>query len=174
MALAYMQKHTYSPALQDACLDLIQGGAGALPLRFVLRTQSDACTEIRGDQTFLIDGELQAWPLLTYGQANRRVSRHVELGKPAKGAVKPAILLTATGALVGAAAGVVSGGDSAAEGTGRGATAGAAAGTVIGGAKSYQEIGYQIREDLVNHSFEYWSSETGEIADGFLFLQGHQ
>ena len=146
-------------------------GAGVVPVRFVLDNQSNGNIEIRGDQTFLIDADRQAWPLLTYDQAYRRVNRHVELGETAKGAVKPAVLLAATGAIVGAAVGVVSG-DSAAEGAGRGAAAGAAAGAVIGGAKRYQEIGQEIREDLANHSFEYRSIETGEIAYGFLFFPG--
>lgn len=148
-------------------------GAGVVPVRFVLDNQSKGNIEIRGDQTFLIDAERQAWPLLTYDQAYRRVNRHVELGETAKGAVKPAVLLAATGAIVGAAVGVVSG-DSAAEGAGRGAAAGAAAGVVIGGAKRYQEIGQEIREDLANHSFEYRSIATGEIAYGFLFFPGNQ
>ena len=148
-------------------------GAGVLPVRFVLDNQSNGEIEIRGDQTFLIDGERQAWPLLTYDQAYRRVNRHVELGETAKGAVKPAVLLAATGALVGAAVGVVSG-DSAAEGAGRGAAAGAAAGAVIGGAIRYQEVGHEIREDLANHSFENRSIENGEIAYGFLFFPGDQ
>ena len=148
-------------------------GAGVVPVRFVLDNQSKGDIEIRGDQTFLIDANRQAWPLLTYDQAYRRVNRHVELGETAKGAAKPAVLLAATGAIVGAAVGVVTG-DSAAEGAGRGAAAGAAAGAVIGGAKRYQEIGHEIREDLANHSFEYRSIETGEIAYGFLFFPGDQ
>lgn len=148
-------------------------GAGVVPVRFVLDNQSEGEIEIRGDQTFLIDADKQAWPLLTYDQAYRRVNRHVEIGETVKGAAKPAVLLAATGALVGAATGVVSG-DSAAEGAGRGAAAGAAAGAIIGGAKRYQEIGHEIREDLANHSFEYRNIETGEIAYGFLFFPGDQ
>ncbi len=148
-------------------------GSGVLPVRFVLDNQSAGNIEIRGDQTFLIDAENQAWPLLTYDQAYRRVNQHVELGETAKGAAKPAVLLAATGAIVGAAVGVVTG-DSAAEGAGRGAAAGAAAGAVIGGAKRYQEIGQEIREDLAHHSFDNRSIETGEIAHGFLFFPGDQ
>lgn len=148
-------------------------GAGVLPVRFVLDNQSDGNIEIRGDQTFLIDSENQAWPLLTYDQAYRRVNKHVELGETAKGAAKPALLLAATGAIVGAAVGVVTG-DSAAEGAGRGAAAGAAAGAVFGGAKRYQEIGQEIREDLAHHSFDNRGIESGEIAHGFLFFPGDQ
>lgn len=167
-AEAYLQ-----PAAAEQAFGFDIRGAGVVPVRFVLDNKSDGEIEIRGDQTFLIDAENQAWPLLTYDQAYRRVNRHVELGETAKGAAKPAVLLAATGALVGAATGVVTG-DSAAEGAGRGAAAGAAAGAVIGGAKRYQEIGQEIREDLANHSFEYRSIETGEIAYGFLFFPGDQ
>ena len=148
-------------------------GAGVLPVRFVLDNQSDGDIEIRGDQTFLIDAENQAWPLLTYDQAYRRVNKHVELGETAKGAAKPAVLLAATGAVVGAAVGVVNG-DSAGEGAVRGAAAGGAAGAVIGGAKRYQEIGQEIREDLAHDSFDNRSIESGEIAHGFLFFPGDQ
>ena len=148
-------------------------GAGVLPVRFVLDNQSQGDIEIRGEQTFLIDAENQAWPLLSYDQAYRRVNEHVELGETAKGAVKPAVLLAATGALVGAAVGVVTG-DSAAEGAGRGAAAGAAAGAVFGGAKRYQEIGQEIRENLAHSSFDNRSIESGEIAHGFLFFPGDQ
>ena len=148
-------------------------GAGVLPVRFVLDNQSQVAVEIRGDQTFLIDAENQAWPLLSYDQAYRRVNEHVELGETAKGAAKPAVLLAASGALVGAAVGVVTG-DSAGEGAARGAAAGAAAGAVIGGAKRYQEIGQQIREDLAHDSFDNRSIEVGEIAHGFLFFPGDQ
>ncbi len=71
-----------------------------MPVRLVLDNQSEGKIEIPGDQTFLINGERQAWPLLTYDQAYRRVNRHVELGETAKGAVKPAVLLATSGALV--------------------------------------------------------------------------
>jgi hypothetical protein len=148
-------------------------GAGVLPVRFVMDNQSEGNIEIRGDQTFLIDDKNQAWPLLTYDQAYRRVNEHVELGETVKGAAKPAVLLAATGALVGAAVGVVTGG-SAAEGAGRGAAAGAATGAVFGGAKRYQEIGQEIKEDLAHHSFDNRSIQSGEIAHGFLFFPGDQ
>ena len=148
-------------------------GAGVLPVRFVLDNQSQGDVEIRGDQTFLIDQDNQAWPLLSYDQAYRRVNEHVELGETAKGAAKPAVLLAATGALVGAAVGVVTG-DSAGEGAARGAAAGAAAGAVIGGAKRYQEVGQEIRENLAHDSFENRNIESGDIAHGFLFFPGDQ
>lgn len=148
-------------------------GAGVLPVRFVLDNQSNGNIEIHRDQTFLIDSENQAWPLLTYDQAYRRINEHVELGETAIGAIKPAVLLAATGALIGAAVGVVTG-ESAGEGAGRGAVAGAAAGAIIGGAKRYQEIGQEIREDLAHHSFDNRSINSGDIAHGFLFFPGDQ
>jgi len=148
-------------------------GAGVLPVRFVMDNQSSGNVDIRGDQTFLIDTDNQAWPLLTYDQAYQRVNRHVEMGETVKGAAKPAVLLAATGALVGAAVGVVTG-DSAGEGAARGAAAGAAAGAVVGGAMRYHEIGREIREDLAHDSFDNRSINRGEIAHGFLFFPGDQ
>jgi hypothetical protein len=146
-------------------------GAGVLLVRFVLDNQSEGNIEIRGDQTFLIDAENQAWPLLIYDQVYRRVNEPVELGETAKGATKPAVLLAATGALVGAAVGV-SNRSCAGEGAGRGAAAGAAAGAIFGGAKRYQEVGQEIKENLAHNSFDNRSIEKGEIAHGFLFFPG--
>lgn len=148
-------------------------GAGVLPIRFVVENLSDTEVEIRGDQTFLIDEQKQAWPLLTYEQAYKRINQHVEIGETIQGAAKPAVLLAATGALVGAAVGAVTGGSSA-EAAGKGAAAGAAAGAVLGGANRYHEVGEDIRENLAEQNFENRGIAKGEIAHGYLFFPGDE
>ncbi|MEM8843564.1 MAG: hypothetical protein AAGB35_00800 [Pseudomonadota bacterium] len=148
-------------------------GAGLLPVRFVIDNQSNKDAHINRNQTFLIDKKNQAWPLLTYDQAFRRVNESVEMGEIAKGAVKPGILAAATGALIGAAVGVV-GGSSAGEAAARGAAAGVATGAVVGGANRYQEVGKEIRQNLANQSFDDRIVDTGEISHGFLFFPGEQ
>ena len=146
-------------------------GAGLLPVRFVIDNQSQVDAHITRDQTFLIDEQNQAWPLLTYDQAYRRVNDSVEMGEIAKGAVKPGVLAAATGALIGAAVGVVSGG-SVGEAAGAGAAAGVATGAVIGGARRYQHIGKEIRQNLASQSFSNRLVYPGELAYGFLFFPG--
>lgn len=146
-------------------------GAGLLPVRFVIDNQSQVDAHITRKQTFLVDKKNQAWPLLTYNQAYKRVNESVEIGEIAKGAVKPGVLAAATGALVGAAVGVVTGG-SVGEAAGAGAAAGVATGAVIGGARRYQDVGKEIRQNLASQSFHNRLVYPGEIAYGFLFFPG--
>ncbi|MEM7304519.1 MAG: hypothetical protein AAF372_03205, partial [Pseudomonadota bacterium] len=146
-------------------------GAGLLPVRFVIDNQSTTDANITREQTFLIDKQNQAWPLLTYDQAFKRVNESVELGEIAKGSVKPGVLAAATGALIGAAIGVVSGG-SVGDAAGAGAAAGTATGAVVGGARRYQHYGKEIRQNLASKSFDNGLVYTGEIAYGFLFFPG--
>ena len=146
-------------------------GAGLLPVRFVIDNQSQVDAHITRKQTFLIDKKNQAWPLLTYNQAYKRVNDSVELGEIAKGSVKPGVLAAATGALIGAAIGVVTG-SSVGDAAGAGAATGVATGAVIGGARRYQDIGKEIRQNLASQSFHNRLVYPGEIAYGFLFFPG--
>ena len=146
-------------------------GAGLLPVRFVIDNQSQVDAHITRNQTFLIDEQNQAWPLLTYDQAYQRVNNSVEMGEISKGTVKPGTLMAATGALIGAAVGVVSGG-SVGDAAGAGAAAGVATGAVIGGSRRYQNVGREIRQTLANQSFHNHLVYPGELAYGFLFFPG--
>src|SRR5918992_4402356 len=80
-------------------------GAGLLPVRLVIDNQNPGAVSVAPDQTFLIDTEGQAWPLLTAEQAYQRVRSHVELGETAKSTGKPAVLLGTAGGPGGAARG---------------------------------------------------------------------
>ncbi|KFI22775.1 hypothetical protein [Nitrosococcus oceani] len=148
-------------------------GAGLFPIRFVIDNQSPLAARVRADQTFLVDDQGQAWPLLTAEQAYQRVRSHVELGETAKGASKPAALLGAAGALAGMAIGIVTG-QNIGEITAKGAAAGAAAGALYGGTKRHGELDQQIRQDLLRESLRNERIRPGELAYGYLFFPGKE
>jgi len=145
--------------------------AGLLPVRFVVDNQAGKRVSVTPTQTFLIDDQGQAWPLLTAEQAYDRVKGHVDVGETVAGAAKPAGLLGAAGALVGAAVGVVTG-----ENVGTTAAAGAAAGVALGGvgggAVANREVGRKISDDLSRESLRNRRVQPGELAYGYLFFPG--
>src|ERR671914_864811 len=126
-------------------------GAGLLPVRLVIDNQNPGAVSVAPDQTFLIDTEGRAWPLLTAEQAYQRVRSHVELGETVKSTGKPAVLL-------GAAA--------------QGAAMGAAAGAIFGGSRRYTELDDQIRRDLLSGELQHERINSGELAYGYLFFPG--
>lgn len=146
-------------------------GAGLLPIMVVVDNQSGSDVRIRGSQTFLIDAQEQAWPLLSTEQANQRVANHVEVGETAKGAGKPGLLLGAAGALAGAAIGVVTG-ENVAEAAGRGAVLGGAAGALGGGFQRNQRLQGEVRDGLAQRNLRNQRINPGELGYGFLFFPG--
>lgn len=146
-------------------------GAGLFPIRFVIDNQSLSTASVRADQTFLIDTQGQAWPLLTAEQAYQRIRSHVEIGETAKAIGKPAVLLGAAGALAGMAVGIVTG-RNVGEITAKGAAVGAAAGALIGGTKRYGELDQEVRQDLLQESLRNERVRPGELAYGYLFFPG--
>ena len=146
-------------------------GAGLLPVRLVIDNQNPGAVSVAPDQTFLIDTEGQAWPLLTAEQAYQRVKSHVELGETAKSTGKPAVLLGTAGALAGAAIGFLKGG-SVGEAAAQGAAMGAAAGAIFGGSRRYAELDDQIRRDLLSGELQNERISSGELAYGYLFFPG--
>lgn len=146
-------------------------GAGLLPIMVVVDNQSGSDVQILGSQTFLIDAQEQAWPLLSARQANQRVASHVEVGETAKGAGKPALLLGAAGALAGAAIGVVTG-ENVAEAAGRGAVLGGAAGALGGGFQRHQRFEQDVRDGLAQRNLRNQRIKPGELGYGFLFFPG--
>lgn len=148
-------------------------GAGLLPVRLVIDNQSPGEVRVDPKQTFLIDSQGQAWPLLSAEQAYQRVKSYVELGETAKGIGKPALLLGAAGAIAGAAIGIVAGHDIG-EIVGKSAAAGAAAGALLGGARQYEELDSRISRDLHQASLRNDSIGSGELAYGYLFFPGKE
>ena len=145
--------------------------AGLLPVRLVIDNQSGMGLAIQPGQTFLLDKEGQAWPLLTQEQAYKRVKDEVEIGETLKGAVKPSVMLGAAGAVAGFAIGVVTGADLG-ETVAKGAAVGASAGALYGGAARHQEYGEEIGKDLMQNSLRNERIKPGELAYGYLFFPG--
>lgn len=145
--------------------------AGLLPIRFVIDNQSNSDIKINPKQTFLIDQQGQAWPLLTSEQAYQRVKGKVELGETALGAAKPAMVMGAAGAIAGFALGVLSG-NNVAESAAKGAILGASAGALYGGAEKQESMDKNIRQDLGKKSLRNRSIRSGELSYGYLFFPG--
>ncbi len=146
-------------------------GAGLVPVQLVVDNQSGKSVTIDPSQTFLIDNQGQAWPLLSAQEAYNRVKNYVQVGETAESTLKPATLLGAAGALVGFAIGVVSG-RNIGQSVAKGAVIGATAGALGGGASGYASIGDKVRHDLVNKSLQNNAIKSGELAHGFLFFPG--
>lgn len=166
VAQAYVE-----PGSAKSALGFDARQAGLLPVRFVIDNQAGKRVSVTPGQTFLIDDQGQAWPLLTSDQAYDRVKGHVDVGETVAGAAKPAGLLGAAGALVGAAVGVVTG-ENVGTTAAAGAAAGAAIGGVGGGAYANREIGRKISDDLSRESLRNRRVQPGELAYGYLFFPG--
>ncbi len=147
--------------------------AGLLPIRFVIDNQSTSDIQINPKQTFLIDQQGQAWPLLTSEQAYQRVKGKVELGETALGAAKPAVLMGAAGAIAGFAIGILSG-ENVGKSTAKGAVLGASVGALYGGAEKHASMDKSIRQDLGKKSLRNRRIRPGELAYGYLFFPGKE
>lgn len=159
------------PARAKEALGFDARGAGLIPVRFVVDNQSAGVVRLRPEQTFLLDAEGNAWPLLTAEQAYKRVRAHVGAGETITGAGESTLLGGAVGAVAGLAIGVLTGGD-VAETVGKGAVVGGAAGAIGGGAGRYQELDREIRTDLEQKGLRLQRVPAGELAYGYLFFPG--
>lgn len=145
--------------------------AGLLPVQITLQNDSPDKVRINPEQTFLLDNNNQAWPILSLEKTYQRTAGHVDLGETVKGAGKPALLMGAAGALAGLAVGVVTG-QNVGEAMGTGAVIGAAGGAIVGGAKSYSDSGEKIRTDLAGKTLRNEAILPHQIAYGVLFFPG--
>jgi hypothetical protein len=148
-------------------------GAGVLPVRVVFDNKSKFPLEIVSSQTFLVDIENNAWPVLDQNLAYERISKKTKMGEVAPQAAKYGALGGVAGGIIGAAIGIVSG-SSVGDAAMRGAAAGAAAGAVIGGTKGLTdgEVQDRIQDDLSKRSLENRPVKPMEIAYGFIFFPG--
>jgi len=146
-------------------------GAGLLPVQFVVDNKSGKNFAIQPGQTLLLDGEGNAWPLLSANKAADRVRGSVSQGEAIKGGARSSLLTGLAGAVAGAAVGIVTG-KSVGEAAGKGAAAGAAIGGIAGGASTYQNVGRDIQSDLEDKSIQDRLIKPGELAYGFLFFPG--
>lgn len=145
--------------------------AGLIPVRFVIDNQSQDKVRVLPGQTFLIDNQGQAWPLLSAEQAYERVKQRVQIAETFEGAITPSILAGASGAVAGFAIGVLSGGNIA-KIMGKGAAVGAGIGAVAGSAKRYSELDQELRTDLYRKSLQNRPVRPAELAYGYLFFPG--
>ncbi|MAT65039.1 MAG: hypothetical protein CMN57_05300 [Gammaproteobacteria bacterium] len=146
-------------------------GAGLIPVRLVIDNQSESPLRLIPQQTFLIDAQDRAWPILEAEAAAERVRAHVDVAETVKGTTKPALLLGGAGALAGFAIGVVTGEDIGSS-VAKGAAVGASSGAIVGGAKNYAEIEGRVRQDMRDKSLENRQVASGDLAYGYLFFPG--
>ncbi len=146
-------------------------GAGLLPIKVVVDNQSGESIRLLGQQTFLIDDDGQAWPLLTARQANERVKNRVQIVETALGTGTSSVLLGTAGALVGLAIGVLTG-ENLGTAAMTGAVLGGTAGAIYGGASRNNAIEGEIAYDLDEHSLRNQQISAGELAHGYLFFPG--
>ncbi len=155
----------------EAALGFDARSAGMLPVRFVIDNQSEQRVRVNPEQTFLIDQQGQAWPLLSTDQAYNRVKNKVEIGETFKGAATSAVLAGAAGAVAGLAIGILSGGNIA-KIMGKGAAVGASIGAIGGSASRYGTLDGELRNDLYQKTLENKTIRQGELAYGYLFFPG--
>lgn len=160
-----------NPDQAKAALGFDARGAGLLPVRFVVDNKSGNEVSVDPRQTFLVDEQGNAWPLLSSDQAYQRVKKNVDIGSTLSGGAKSSVLLGAAGAVAGFAVGVLTG-QNIAETAGKGAVAGASVGAIAGSAKANQELGNRIRGDLARESLQNQRVGSGELAYGYLFFPG--
>lgn len=145
--------------------------AGLLAVRITFQNDGTKKAIINPDQTFLIDKNNNAWPILSQKHATERAEKYVDVGEAATGGAKPALLLGAAGAVAGAAFAIVTGED-VGTAAGKGAVAGAAGGALLGGAAAYSATHDKLRKGMANKSLHPDAIMPGEIAYGFLFFPG--
>lgn len=147
--------------------------AGVLPVRVVFDNKGKDSLEIISSQTFLVDVENNAWPVLEQNIAYERISKKTEMGEVLPQSAKYGALGGIAGGIIGAAVGIVSG-SSVGDAAMKGAAAGAAAGAVIGGTKGLTdtEVQERIHNDLTKRSLENRPVKPMEIAYGFIFFPG--
>lgn len=145
--------------------------AGLLPVQVTFQNDSPFQVSVNAEQTFLLDHQQNAWPILSKEKTYERTRKFVDIGETAKGTAKPALLLGAAGAVAGLAIGIVSG-NNIGETMGQGAVIGAAAGAIGGGADAYARSGRRITDDLAGKTMKNKPVLPGQIAYGTLFFPG--
>ncbi len=169
--------------------------AGLLPVRLIIDNQSTSVVMVNPQQTFLIDREGQAWPLLTGEQAYNRVASAVHVGTLVGNASRGGVWGASAGALTSFAIGLILGGglsNNLAEDAAFGsplwvemmrtlrlsnnlaehAAFGAGVGAFVGGRQDTLGLEDRIRRDLISKSLRNQRLQPGELAYGYLFFPG--
>ena len=145
--------------------------AGLLPIQLTFLNDSPETVMVNPEQTFLIDLNNNAWPILSQEKTYQRTTGHVDIGETVKGAGKPSLLMGAAGAVAGLAVGIATG-QNVGEAMGTGAVLGAASGAIIGGAKGYTTSSQKIRDDLAGKTLQNEAIMPQQLAYGVLFFPG--
>jgi hypothetical protein len=148
--------------------------AGMLPVQVVFDNQSPHALEINPAQTFLEDEKGNLWPILTDRFAYERATKYAQTNKIFKEGAYSGFMGAAAGTIIGAAIGIVSGGD-VARAAGEGAAAGAAAGSVIGGASGVanaNDARQAVIGDLKEKSLQNKAITVGNLSHGIIFFPG--
>ncbi len=114
-----------------------------LPIQVIFDNRGNHPLEIVSEQTFLIDVENNAWPVMDARLAYDRIAKKTEMGEVAPNAAKYGGLGAVAGGIIGAAIGIV-GGSPVGDAAMKGAAAGAATGAVIGGSQGH--VGHRCPE----------------------------
>jgi len=144
-----------------------------LPVQVIFDNKGTHPIEIISEQTFVIDVNQNAWPVLDAKTVYARIAKKTEMGEVAPNATKYGAIGAVAGGIIGAAIGIV-GGQGVGDYAMKGAAAGAATGAVLGGSQgmSDTDVQRQIREDLRTRSLERRAVAPQEIAYGFIFFPG--
>lgn len=145
--------------------------AGLLPVQVTFQNDSGQRLTVNTEQTFLVDADNQAWPVLSLERAHERAKGQVEVAETVRESGRPALLLGAAGAVAGAAFGLVTG-ENVGAAAGKGAVIGGASGALFGGARGYSEVGGRIRRDLAAKSLKSGPILPNQLAYGVLFFPG--
>ncbi|MEN8259431.1 MAG: hypothetical protein ABFS02_02395 [Pseudomonadota bacterium] len=145
--------------------------AGLLPVRLVIDNQGQNEVRVMPHQTFLVDAQGEAWPLLSADQAYRRVRGKIEIGETLEGLGTSALLMGGAGALAGFALGILVG-ENVGDATLKGAAVGASIGALSTGAFNFGNLESEIRRDLSRESLRNQRIGRGELAYGYLFFPG--
>jgi hypothetical protein len=146
-------------------------GANVLPIKITIENNSKHAAIIAGSQTFLIDKDKNAWPILSYEKALNRIKNNTEIGNTIAGSAKPSILGGLLGAVGGLAIGILTDKD-VAESTGKGAAVGAAAGAAIGGISAYQNSDEKVATDISEKHIRDKQILPNMITYGYLYFPG--
>lgn len=145
--------------------------AGLLPVRLLIDNQSTSVVRVNPQQTFLIDREGQAWPLLTGEKAYNRVASAVHLGTLVGNTTRGTVWGSSIGALTSFAIGLILNG-SVGNNLAEHAAFGAGVGAFVGGGQDTPVLENRIRRDLIAKSLRNQQLQPGDLAYGYLFFPG--
>lgn len=158
------------PLQAEAAFGFNIRAAGLLPVRIAIDNRGRNVVNINPRQTFLIDRDSQAWPLLSSEQAYNRVAKAMDQGSVATIA-KSSALWSAAGGITGFALGVLLG-KGIGTTTGHDALIGAGLGAMAGDGETSNILENRIRKDLSSKTLRNQTIQPGDMAAGILFFPG--